>query len=168
MKNIAQHITTIGVVVTLLTTGCASIVSKSDWPVTVSSNPSGAEVSIKDESTGNEVFHGTTPTTLTLASSSGYFSTAKYDVEVKLAGYSVGKGRITAKLNGWYIGNIVFGGLIGLLIVDPATGAMYKLPPQYCVNLSKLTASSSDKPALQIVSISDVPSDLRSKLVRLN
>ena len=30
-------------------------------------------------------------------------------------------------MNGWYIGNILFGGLIGFLIVDPLTGAM--LPP---------------------------------------
>ena len=32
-----------------------------------------------------------------------------------------------AYLNGWYIGNVVFGGLIGLLIVDPETGAMWRL-----------------------------------------
>lgn len=30
-------------------------------------------------------------------------------------------------MDGWYIGNLLFGGLIGMLIVDPATGAMYKL-----------------------------------------
>jgi hypothetical protein len=32
-------------------------------------------------------------------------------------------------VDGWYFGNLLFGGLIGLLIVDPATGAMYKLEP---------------------------------------
>lgn len=31
-------------------------------------------------------------------------------------------------MDGWYWGNILFGGLIGMLAVDPATGAMYKLP----------------------------------------
>ena len=168
MNKITQQIATVGMAVTLLTTGCASIVSKSAWPVTVTSNPSGAELSITDVDSNHEVFHGTTPTTITLDSSPSFFEKAKYDVEVKLAGYNVGKGRITAKINGWYFGNIVFGGIIGLVIVDPATGAMYKLPPQYCVNMSKLTASTSDKPTLQIVSVSDVPSDLRSKLIRLN
>lgn len=32
-------------------------------------------------------------------------------------------------MDGWYFGNILFGGLIGFLIVDPATGAMYTLKP---------------------------------------
>lgn len=31
-------------------------------------------------------------------------------------------------MDGWYVGNIIFGGLIGLLLVDPITGAMWKLP----------------------------------------
>lgn len=33
-------------------------------------------------------------------------------------------------MNGWYIGNLLFGGIIGLLIVDPATGAMWTLIPR--------------------------------------
>ena len=32
---------------------------------------------------------------------------------------------ITPDFNGWYIGNILFGGLIGMIIVDPATGDMW-------------------------------------------
>lgn len=32
---------------------------------------------------------------------------------------------LTTGPSGWYVGNVVFGGLIGLLIVDPATGAMW-------------------------------------------
>jgi hypothetical protein len=35
------------------------------------------------------------------------------------------------------LGNIVFGGLIGLLIVDPATGAMWKLEETQVINLAK-------------------------------
>ena len=30
-------------------------------------------------------------------------------------------------MDGWYIGHILFGGLIGFLIIDPATGSMWKL-----------------------------------------
>ncbi len=43
--------------------------------------------------------------------------------------------RLEATLDGWYIGNIIFGGLIGFLIVDPLTGAMWKLPEQAMTSL---------------------------------
>ena len=33
----------------------------------------------------------------------------------------------------WYAGNIVFGGIIGAL-VDPAAGAMWKLPKEVNIN----------------------------------
>ena len=38
-------------------------------------------------------------------------------------------------MDGWYIGNIVFGGLIGWLVVDPASGAMWKLQDSVHGNL---------------------------------
>lgn len=34
---------------------------------------------------------------------------------------------LTYKLNGWYFGNILFGGAIGMQIIDPATSAMWKI-----------------------------------------
>jgi len=36
---------------------------------------------------------------------------------------------LTRQLNAWVVGNIVFGGLIGLAI-DAITGAIYKLTPE--------------------------------------
>lgn len=106
--------------------GCASIVSKSEWPVTIASNPPGASVSIRNNS-GQEIHKGTTPTTLTLSSRGGYFSPAKYTVAFEKDGFVTSSMPMNSHLNGWYWGNIVFGGLIGMLIVDPATGAMWKL-----------------------------------------
>ena len=35
------------------------------------------------------------------------------------------------KLNGRYFGNLLLGGVIGTLIIDPATGAMYKLETEF-------------------------------------
>jgi hypothetical protein len=162
-----QIVETLGMTAIMLTTGCASIVSHSNWPITFNSNPSGADLVITDKH-GREIQRGMTPTTLTLPSSSGFFSPARYDVQVKLAGYNPATGSVSAELNGWYLGNIVFGGLIGLLIVDPATGAMYRLPEQYTVNLTKTTAAAPAERALHIVSISDVPAELKAKLIRLN
>lgn len=42
-------------------------------------------------------------------------------------GYLSQETGIEAGLNGWYAGIIVFGGLLGLLIIDPATGAMWRI-----------------------------------------
>ena len=43
-------------------------------------------------------------------------------------GYANKELTIVGTMSGWYIGNILFGGLIGMLAVDPVTGAMYVLP----------------------------------------
>ena len=64
---------------------------------------------------------------LVLPSNAGFFTRSCYTFTFKKDGYpDVVKTR-DAYLNGWYLGNIIFGGLPGLLIVDPATGAMYRL-----------------------------------------
>ena len=110
----------------LLSSGCASIVSKSEYPVTINSTPSGATVIIKNKS-GLEVHKGVTPTTVTLPSGAGYFGKAKYSMEFQKEGYTPGSTQLEGSLDGWYFGNIIFGGLIGLLVVDPITGAMWKL-----------------------------------------
>lgn len=105
-----------------LSTGCASIVSKSDWPVAIVSSEPGAEFEVKNEH-GVAIAHGKTPTTITLTSKDGFFAGADYTVEC-----GGNRTPLHTSLNGWYFGNILFGGLIGMLIVDPATGAMWKLP----------------------------------------
>jgi uncharacterized protein YceK len=56
----------------LLLTGCASIVSKSSWPITINSSPSEAKISIKDKK-GIEIYTGNTPATLKLKSGAGFF-----------------------------------------------------------------------------------------------
>lgn len=130
-------LTCLGMLVSaIILTGCASIVSKSRWPVTFKSDPTGAEVTISDEN-GKEIHRGTTPATIVLPSGAGYFASANYLVNIKLNGYQEERGVIKSSMNGWYFGNIFFGGLIGVFIVDPVTGAMWRLPADYSVNLLK-------------------------------
>ncbi len=121
--------------------GCASIVSKSSWPVTVQSNPSGAKCTIAKEN-GLQVHTGETPMRVTLDASDGYFSSAKYIVKCTKDGHEAPPSELSAHLNGWYIGNVVFGGLIGILIVDPATGAMWRLDETHVVNMAGSDAPS--------------------------
>ena len=109
------------VVGALALTGCASIVSKSDWPVCFTA-ATPTDFQVRDEN-GLVRCAGRTPTTVVLSASDGYFDGMTYTVES-----AVGTRELSARLNGWYVGNVVFGGLLGLLIVDPATGAMWRLP----------------------------------------
>jgi hypothetical protein len=146
-------------------TACCSIVSKSTYPVTISSNPPGANFTLK-KANGLAMATGTTPATIMLNSSAGYFQPAKYVVEFSRKGVTQSL-PINATINGWYFGNILFGGLIGLLIVDPATGAMWRLDDTAIATFNQ-TASVSRKEGICVVSVDKVPMSMRHHLVALN
>jgi len=116
-------------VVPLIITGCASILDGGDKSVHLTSNPAGAKVTISNDE-GKVVFIQTTPAVVNLARSSGYFRGEDYRLLFEAPGYSPFETRITSQIDGWYFGNIMFGGLIGMLIVDPMTGDMYTLSPR--------------------------------------
>jgi hypothetical protein len=119
-------------VLTLLMSSCATIVSGSKQNVRFSSNPSTASVFI------DEVEVGKTPFEIKLARISSH------SVVLKLDGYQTYQTRLTKSFNGWYIGNILIGGIIGL-IIDPITGAMYNLTPdQVDAQMNKGTAFKSN------------------------
>lgn len=160
-----KRVVSLFVVTVFLLSGCASIVSKSDWPVTINSNPEQAKISIYDEE-GLHMYTGTTPTTLSLKAGKAYFDRQDYTVNFEKEGYEKQTIIIGATLNGWYLGNILFGGLIGLLIVDPLTGAMWRLDSLYVANLAVKTSFLEQKgKATQFVLLDDVPAYLRDKMV---
>ena len=161
-----KQLTSLAVSSVLLTAiGCASIVSKSSYPVAIISNPQQAEITITDE-TGKTIYSGKTPTTVTLDTKSGYFKGKDYTVTFNKDGYAKHTAEIKRGVDGWYIaGNIVFGGLIGWFIVDPATGAMWTLPKEMETTLSPQTAAVLEDNGVQIVQLEDVPKDLRAKMV---
>lgn len=124
MKNIIYSLA-LGLLITPFLAACATIVSKTDYPITVSSKPDGADITIANRA-GQSVFAGKTPATVVLKAGAAYFTGETYTVTFKRAGYVSHTAQIERGVNGWYIaGNIVFGGLIGWLIVDPITGAMW-------------------------------------------
>ncbi len=74
---------------------------------------------------------------------------------------------VDTKVGGWYIGNFLFGGLIGLLIVDPATGAMWTLDTNEInasLNALKQGALTESSNTSSILLLQEVPSELRSKM----
>jgi hypothetical protein len=117
-----------------------------------SRNPTGANFVIKRDN-GLSVSNGITP--------------AKYTVEFTRKGETQSI-PISASINGWYVGNLLFGGLIGFLIVDPATGAMWKLDDAVIANFAQSVTIKNGKKEVQIAHIDEVPLHKRSQLVALN
>lgn len=164
MKKYIALVVTAGAVVLA---GCASIVSKSEYPVAITSNPIGADFVVKRKN-GVPVASGVTPATIVLPASEGYFQPAKYTIEYKRKGVMQSV-PLTAKIDGWYFGNLLFGGvIIGMLIVDPATGAMWRLNDTAVATFQQTADSTSGQRALRIVHIDKVPMKYRGQLLALN
>lgn len=114
--------------------GCASIFEGQTQAITIRSEPAGATVLVTNRE-GEKVHTGTTPVTLTLKRGAGYFKSEEYTVAFSKEGFADKKITLTSSVNGWYIGNLLVGGLIGMLAVDPATGAMYSFPESVSATL---------------------------------
>jgi hypothetical protein len=112
----------------ILSSGCATIVHSGPRDVPVASTPPGATVTIYDRS-GQQVMKQTTPFTASLRPKYAYFKGQEYRVVFEMPGYQPAEVQLRSSISGWYFANILFGGLIGMVIVDPNTGAMYNLMP---------------------------------------
>lgn len=149
----------------LVLSGCASIVSKSVWLVTINTNPSGAKVEITDVQ-GKIVYSGISPAYTHLSSSKSYFVKQSYLVKISMNGYNERIIPIECRLNGWYFGNFAFGGfaIFGFLVVDPITGAVFRLDKDFIYEtLDKNT--KTDTQALSVVAIQDIPDTWKEHLV---
>jgi len=146
--------------------GCSSIVSKTDYSVAIASTPDAANFVINNKK-GQKVHSGVTPATVTLKSSSGYFSGESYTIVFNKEGYPEKTFTMKSSVDGWYFGNILFGGLIGMLIVDPATGAMYNLPKRVDVSLDQSTSESQQK-EITVATIDSLTIEERARLVKIN
>jgi PEGA domain len=105
------------VVATLTLAGCASIMHGTSQDVGISSSPTGATVTL-DNQVGAQ-----TPYIAHLSRKDNHI------VKLSLNGYAPAELTLTRKTSGWVWGNIVFGGLIGL-VVDAMTGGLYNLTPE--------------------------------------
>lgn len=139
--------------------GCSTIVSDSSYPVSIRSTPSEASFIITNEN-GEVIHKGVTPSTVTLSSRAGYFDGAEYTITYQKEDYTEVTYTLTSSLDGWYLGNILFGGLIGMLIIDPATGAMWKLPETASMELNKSNG-------LTVMSVSELPVEYVNQLEKI-
>jgi len=126
------------------------------------------KISITDKK-GTEVYLGATPATVKLKAGAGFFAKAEYQVKFSSPGYDDKIVPVLFKVDGWYFGNILFGGLIGMLIVDPATGAMWKIEQEFInETLTKSGSTASVNPEITVLSINEVPQSWKSHLIKIN
>jgi len=138
--------------------GCASIMSGGYQRVVIQSNPSEATVRILNVD-GLEIFNSRTPAAAQLGRGNGFFQRARYLIILEKPGYRKQRIILESTLNVWYvIGNPFFSGLIGWLIVDPATGAMWTLSPGTIdAKMKEETSFLKTEEGLMIVLLKDVP-----------
>lgn len=178
----------------LATLQCASIVKGGKQEVSIrltQSDVADAKVSVynaRNLSDNGELVASGAPTLLaTLKTGKGFFGGASYKVVVEAPGYAKREVFLDTTLRwGWYLfGNAVFGGLIGILIVDPATGAMWALDvddnelkitlepksssePAAPAGKKKVLNTTPDAQEVKIVLMDEVPLKYRNKMVKIS
>ena len=105
--------------------GCAYIMNKDTQDISINSQPTGAKVVVTTIG-GVPVFEGTTPTSVKLKRKN------KYVVSVSMEGYLDKTIQIDQAINTMIIGNLLCGGVPGM-IIDGLTGAMWNLEPEQIV-----------------------------------
>jgi hypothetical protein len=104
--------------------GCASIVSGRYSDVAIDSYPSNAHVLIRDDK-GRTVASLNTPGVVSLKRNRKWFLPARYTAVIDAPGYQATQVPIRSTINPWILGNVVIGGIPGL-VVDNATGAAWR------------------------------------------
>lgn len=146
---------------------CATLFTPTKYPVSFNTTPEGAGITIENRA-GKIVFEGTTPTTVKLKASAGYMQKEEYTITFTKNGYAQKVVYISAEFEGWYLGNIFIGGLPGMLIIDPLSGAMFKIAKEDRTIHETLKPESGEY-ALQVCDINNLPSGVhKDDLVRIN
>lgn len=154
----------VGLSVVINCASCATIFSGSTSLVTVHSEPSKALITVTDAK-DKVVYSGRTPANFRLNSGGGYFRKASYNVKFQLEGFEEKIVPIQSTINGWYFGNILIGGVIGMLIIDPATGAMWKIKDDFVDE--KLEPKQNASTTLKVFDINTIPSEWKDQITRI-
>jgi hypothetical protein len=142
--------------------GCAAIMNGSKQNLSFQTSPDAAQVEVID---GMGVSYGTciTPCNLDLKRKK------EYKVIFTKPGFGTVEMALERGTNGWIWGNILLGGIIGL-VVDLTSGAAYKLSPSD-VSVTLSPTSVSEVPivneGLVIIDIDNLSPEERSLLTKL-
>lgn len=106
------------------TSGCASIVHGTTQVVPVNSSPTGADVKVNCGKKADATTSLKTPTTVTLKRNA-----EPCNITLSKEGYEDASMVFLRKMSGWFWGNLLIGGIIGM-IIDGADGAIYNRVPE--------------------------------------
>lgn len=123
----------------LLLSGCASVIKGSSESIAITTPPTDGAACTLSSAQGNWAV--TSPGAVTVERS-------KEDIQIrcKKDGWSDGYATIPSNFEGWTVGNILLGGVVGLG-VDAATGAVNEYPHAFQVPMTKAMASGDARPA---------------------
>ncbi len=111
----------------LYLTGCATIISGTNQSIDVISEPDGADFKLEQLTVSGPILlkEGKTPSTVSLHRKDFYFL-----LTLTKTGYETAEIPIEVNYNGnpMVLGNLIIGGLIGVMI-DAASGAQWSLDP---------------------------------------
>jgi hypothetical protein len=149
--------------------GCASIVHGGNRTLTINTQPPGAKATIS-KLEGDLVSVTNTPCTVSLDPKRGYFKGQSYRLKLELTGYQTTQIELRSEMSGWYWGNILLGGLIGMLAVDPVTGSMWNIAPNKIEQTltSSQTALIRDGKGFVVVLASNLTDAERAAAVKIN
>ncbi len=121
------------ILLSLFLSACGSIIHGTTQEVSISSAPTGAQVTV------DNIPLGPTPVFWELKRKDNHI------VRITLDGYEPYEMVLARSVSGWVVGNILFGGVVGLA-VDAISGGMYKLTPEQ-VN-AELVAAGPQAPEM--------------------
>ena len=130
--------------------GCATIVSGGRNQVTVDNSGGATYFSVLDHN-NHVVDSGVTPKQVTLRTKQTWLKPAKYHV-VYAGQEGTTQHDLNARLNWWTAGNIVIGGVPGL-VIDAATGAVWKLQPKVVGQIPAQQIVSSESQGAEMVAV---------------
>ncbi|MGF1701127.1 hypothetical protein L4D09_12585 [Photobacterium makurazakiensis] len=141
----------------MLLNGCSSIVNGSTEAMSIVAIPATATITLKTGK-GVTVTQQTGSLSYDLKRSTDWFDGAEYKLEVTSKGYEKQTIIIEPTVSGWYIGgNLFSGGLLGWLVIDPATGGMWILQPN----------NGQEIDNLRVTLAANIPTDTLAKATQI-
>jgi hypothetical protein len=120
-------------IVLFIANGCASIFNGNSSMLNIMTNPENATVTIKGSQSGEKIVEHT-PCNITLNKGSDYM------VKINFAGYQSENIIITRGIAGWFWGNLLLGGVIGMVIDYSSNNMWQHTPTNINIDLTKLSS----------------------------
>jgi hypothetical protein len=148
-----------------LLSGCATLGTRSHSRVIGSLSSGTANVTIKEKKTGQVIWRGETPTLVSIPKRAGNLRGSFYTVVISKKGHKDIELEIYPRAGGWFPGGgVVFGGLIGWLVVDPSNGTIWTLSPD---SIGESTGLRHSGDGFNVVLLDQVPKTVRPNMVLL-